>query len=112
VPVGPNAARRIEHRCAGADANPYFVMAAILAGVHHGLANKLDPGPVAVGNVSREPDRELPFSLEDALKRLEKAPVLPGYFGTEAIGLYRETKAEELSRFRKIITAEEHEWYL
>ena len=87
-------------------------MAAILAGVHHGLLNRLDPGPVAVGNVSREPDLELPFSLEDALKRLETARVLPGYFGAEAVALYRETKAEELARFRKIITAEEHEWYL
>jgi len=28
------------------------------------------------------------------------------------VALYRETKAEELARFRKIITAEEHEWYL
>ena len=112
IPVSPDAARRVEHRCAGADANPYLVLAAILAGVHHGLANKLDPGPIAVGNVSREPDRELPFSLEDALKRLETAPVLPLYFGAEAVALYRETKAEELARFRKIITAEEHEWYL
>jgi glutamine synthetase len=112
VPIGPNAARRVEHRCAGADANPYFVLAAILAGVHHGLVNKLDPGLAAVGNVSREPDRELPFSLEDALKRLELAAVLPAYFGAEAIQLYRETKAEELARFRKLITAEEYEWYL
>jgi glutamine synthetase len=112
VPVGPSAALRIEHRCAGADANPYLVLAAILAGVHHGIANKLDPGPIAVGNVSREPDLELPFSLEDALKRLETAPVLPGYFAAEAVALYRETKAEELARFKKIITAEEHEWYL
>jgi glutamine synthetase len=112
VPIGPDSARRIEHRCAGADANPYLVLAAILAGVHHGLLNKLDPGPVAVGNVSREPDLALPFSLEDALKRLETASVLPGYFGAEAVELYRQTKAEELSRFKKIITAEEHEWYL
>jgi glutamine synthetase len=112
VPIGPDQARRIEHRCAGADANPYLVLAAILAAVHHGLVNKLDPGPVAVGNVSREPDLELPFSLEDALKRLEAAAVLPGYFGAEAVKLYRETKAEELARFKKIITAEEHEWYL
>jgi glutamine synthetase len=112
VPTGPNAARRIEHRCAGADANPYLVLAAILAGVHHGLLNKLDPGPLAVGNVSREPDLALPFSLEDALKGLEAASVLPGYFGAEAVELYRQTKVEELSRFKKIITAEEHEWYL
>jgi glutamine synthetase len=112
IPIGPSEARRIEHRCAGADANPYLVMAAILAGVHHGLVNKIDPGPPAVGNVSREPDMTLPFSLEDALKLLEKPRVLPSYFGPEAIELYRETKAIELARFKKQITAEEYEWYL
>jgi glutamine synthetase len=31
VPLGPPAARRIEHRTAGADANPYLVLAAVLA---------------------------------------------------------------------------------
>ncbi|HXJ03446.1 MAG TPA: glutamine synthetase family protein [Micropepsaceae bacterium] len=112
VPTGPAAARRIEHRCSGADANPYLVMAAILAGVHHGIVNKIDPGPPAIGNVSREPDSQLPFSLEDALKRLEESRVLVSYFGTDAISLYRETKATELARFKKRITAEEYEWYL
>ena len=112
VPIGPSEARRIEHRCAGADANPYLVMAAILAGVHHGLVNKIEPGPPAIGNVSREPDASLPFSLDDALKLLEKPRVLPAYFGPDAIELYRETKAIELARFRKQITAEEYEWYL
>ncbi len=112
VPVGPDEARRIEHRCAGADANPYLVMAAILAGIHYGIVNRIDPGQPARGNVSREPDSALPFSLEDALEVLENARVLPGYFGQDAVSLYRETKAQELARFRKIITAEEYEWYL
>ena len=112
IPTGPAHARRIEHRCAGADANPYLVMAAILAGIHHGIVNRLDPGPLAVGNVSREPDAALPFSFGEALKRLEQARVLPAYFGANAIALYRETKAKELARFRNIITAEEYEWYL
>jgi glutamine synthetase len=112
IPVGPDEARRIEHRCAGADANPYLVMAAILAGLHHGIVNKIDPGAPAVGNVSREPDPALPFSLEDALKLLEKGNVLRSYFGVETIQLYRETKAIELARFRKLISAEEYEWYL
>ena len=80
VPVGPNDARRIEHRVAGADANPYLVLAAVLAGVHHGIVNKIDPGPPAVGNVSREPDRALPFTLDDALELLEDAKVLAGLF--------------------------------
>lgn len=112
VPTGPSEARRVEHRCAGADANPYLVMAAILAGVHHGIVNRIDPGPPAIGNVSREPDSALPFSLGDALSRLQGASVLPSYFGAQAISLYRETKVLELARFRKIITAEEYAWYL
>lgn len=112
IPVGPQEARRIEHRCAGADANPYLVMAAVLAGVHYGIVNKIDPGPPALGNVSREPDAELPFSLEDALARLEHAKHLPEYFGAEGAGLYCETKAAELARFKKLISAEEYEWYL
>jgi glutamine synthetase len=87
-------------------------MAAILAGIHHGLTNRIDPGPPARGNVSREPDPALPFSLERALEILEKAQILPNYFGQDAVTLYRETKAQELSRFRKIISAEEYDWYL
>src|SRR5256885_2013760 len=63
VPVGPHEARRIEHRCAGADANPYLVLAAILAGVHHGIVNRIGPGPPAVGNGLREPDPALPLLL-------------------------------------------------
>jgi glutamine synthetase len=112
VPVGPASARRIEHRCAGADANPYLVMAAVLAAIHHGIVNRIDPGPPASGNVSHEPDAALPFSLEDALKLLADAKIVPDYFGAEGVELYRLTKAEELRRFRKIVSAEEYEWYL
>ncbi|HEX3483433.1 MAG TPA: hypothetical protein VHT51_00140, partial [Micropepsaceae bacterium] len=78
----------------------------------HGIVNQLDPGPLASGNVSREPDLALPFRFEEALKRLEDSSVLASYFGNDAVSLYRETKANELARFRKRITAEEYEWYL
>ncbi len=36
--------RRVEHRVAGADANPYLLAAAVLAGIHHGLTQQIDPG--------------------------------------------------------------------
>lgn len=39
---GPTA--RIEHRVAGADANPHLLLAAILGGMLLGLENRLDPG--------------------------------------------------------------------
>ncbi|HSC61101.1 MAG TPA: glutamine synthetase family protein [Rhizomicrobium sp.] len=112
IPVGPGEARRVEHRVAGADANPYFALAAVLAGVHYGLTVKRDPGPAAIGNVSREPDMALPFSIDDALSRLEAAPALTSYLGEETITLYRETKRIETQRLRRIVTTPEYNWYL
>jgi glutamine synthetase len=112
VPVGPNAARRIEHRCAGADANPYLVLAAVLAGVHHGITGKIEPGAPAVGNVSRQRDPSLPLSLESALAKLRAAAVLPNYLGAETIALYAENKTVELERLEKIISPAEYDWYL
>jgi len=43
-PAAP-ATRHLEHRVAGADANPYLAIAAVLAGIHKGVVEELDPGP-------------------------------------------------------------------
>ncbi|HVV65045.1 MAG TPA: glutamine synthetase family protein [Rhizomicrobium sp.] len=112
IPVSPGEARRIEHRVAGADANPYLMLAAILSGLHHGIVNRIDPGPPAIGNVSREPDPALPFSLDAALELIGKDRVLPGYLGTDTVALYAETKRLEARRFAKIVSPAEYEWYL
>ena len=37
VPAGPPASRHVEHRVAGADANPYLVAALVLGGMLHGI---------------------------------------------------------------------------
>jgi glutamine synthetase len=112
VPAGPEEARRVEHRVAGADANPYFALAAVLAGVHYGLARKIDPGAPATGNVSRSPDLALPFNIEDALAKLEHASALASYVGEETLTLYRETKRIEARRLDRIIPPAEYDWYL
>ena len=41
LPIAGPAARRIEHRIAGADASPHLVMAAVLAGILHGVEHGL-----------------------------------------------------------------------
>ncbi len=112
VPAGPDDARRIEHRVAGADANPYFALAAILAGVHYGITRKIDPGAPAVGNVSRNPDLALPFNIADALEKLESGSALASYIGEETLTLYRETKRIEAQRLGRIIPPAEYNWYL
>ncbi|WP_319498696.1 glutamine synthetase family protein [uncultured Cohaesibacter sp.] len=44
VPTAKGAAARLEHRVAGADANPYLVIASLLAGTITGFDKALDPG--------------------------------------------------------------------
>lgn len=112
IPAGDASARRIEHRASGADANPYLALAAVIAGVHHGLLKKLDPGPPAKGNVSRDRDPGLPFTIDDALAKLAKADVLPAYLGEETLTLYRETKRIETERLRRFIPPTEYDWYI
>lgn len=81
VPPSDGANRRIEHRVAGAGANPYLVMAAVLAGVRHGLAGAAAPTPAASGNAGAEADPSPPLTLWSALDRLAAAEILPGYLG-------------------------------
>jgi glutamine synthetase len=112
VPIGPDDSRRVEHRVAGADANPYLALAGVLAGAHHGLVGKLDPGAPATGNVSREADPGLPLSLDDALAGLAQSRKLAFYFGEDTLSLYGETKRLEAQRVRRAITPAEYDWYL
>lgn len=48
IPQATGQATRIEHRIAGADANPYLVLAALLRSVRHGLDKKLAPPEAGV----------------------------------------------------------------
>jgi glutamine synthetase len=112
VPAGPQAARRIEHRVAGADANPYLVMAALLAGVHHGLTGRLTPPPPARGNAAEEPGRALPGTWQSALDRYARGRVLGGYLGTGFRRAYLACQQAEHTRFMAEITPLEYAWYL
>lgn len=111
LPIGDGANRRLEHRIAGADANPYLVLAAILAGVHHGLTENLDAGEKHTGNAGSEIDETLPLKLWDALQSLQQAAILPKYFGADYLSMYGEIKTAELDAFLDAISAREYDWY-
>jgi glutamine synthetase len=111
IPAGPAAARRIEHRVAGADANPYLVLAAILAGLHHGIETKVDPGPPRQGHGVLE-DPGLSFDLLHALDRLAASTLLGRYIDPGYLRVYAEVKRAERARFVDHIGRREYEWYL
>lgn len=107
VPSGAGAARRIEHRPAGADANPYLVLAAVLAGVHRGLTARDDPGPPAGGEGAVAPP--LPLEWLDALRAFDGAKLLPEYFGRRWWQLYSALKWSEYREFNDHIGELEYE---
>ena len=102
----------IEHRVAGSDANPYLALAAILAGIHHGMNDGLDPGPPFEGDAVTFVDQTMPFAIDAALVALENGSILREYLGPTFVDLYCATKRVELERFRNHIPAHEYDWYL
>ncbi|TXH38795.1 MAG: glutamine synthetase [Rhodospirillaceae bacterium] len=112
IPLSNGKARRIEHRIAGADANPHLVVAGILAGMLHGIEGKLTPPAISVGDVSQQRDAKLPFDWMAALDRLAKAKVLPDYLGAGYLALYVDAKRAELEKFQRRISPQEYDWYL
>jgi glutamine synthetase len=112
IPLSNGKARRIEHRIAGADANPHLVVAGILAGMLHGIEGKLTPPAISTGDVSQQRDAKLPFDWAAALDRLAKAKILPDYLGADYLALYADAKRAELEKFQRRISPQEYDWYL
>lgn len=103
---------RIVHRLAGADANPYLALAAVLAGIHHGMSEGLDAGAPFDGNAAAFVDQTLPLAVDAALLAFENGSVLREYLGPAYVDLYCATKRAELERFRNHISPHEYDWYL
>ena len=114
IPESPGAARRIEHRVAGADANPYLVLAAVLAGIWHGIENTLSPPNPIEGNAwDQEIDAPaLPTTMDEAISVFDKSDVLASYLTSEFKTLFLATKVQEWNEFAKRVTEFELETYL
>lgn len=111
IPVGEPAARRIEHRVAGADANPYLVVAAILAGVLHGLENKLEPGEPSSGGADSQ-QGELAGEWLTASRAFEASSFVPQYLGAPFHEAMSAVKNFEQDEFNRTVTQFEYDTYL
>jgi glutamine synthetase len=110
-PVAAPAARRVENRVIGADANPYVALAATLACGYLGLMNKIEPSPECKGDAYLG-DFSLPRSLGEALTLLRDEKDLSDVLGRAFVTVYTEVKEIEYAEFMKVISPWEREHLL
>ena len=112
IPSGPNAARRLEHRVAGADANPYLLMATLLAAIDHGLQHRLTPPPAIEGNAYDQVAPSLTNSWSQALDLLEGSEVLVEALGRDFLHVFLANRRAERDQAMQAVSKLEYDWYL
>jgi glutamine synthetase len=112
VPASDSDNLRIEHRLAGADANPYLVLAWILAGMLHGLERKLEPPAVLTGNAYIQDGDPLPTNWPAAIERFAASEFARATFGEKFTHLYSTVKRAEMQEFNSFVTPLEIARYL
>jgi glutamine synthetase len=107
VPAERGSATRVENRGPCASANPYLVMAAILAAGLDGIENKIEPGEPAPDDVyGAEPGtlETVTFWLQDALEDFKADQFLCDALGPELVQAFLAVKEHEIERFRTSVT--------
>ncbi len=112
IPVSDAKNLRFEHRTSGADANPYLVTAAILAGVHFGITNRCDPGRMVREGEVISLKRKIPNRWPAALDRFARSKVLPDYLGAEFCESFLKNRRCEERRFNNEVSNIDYDWYL
>lgn len=113
LPEAEPSARRLEHRLAGADANPYIVTALVLAGMMKGMNDATDP-PSAVETNAYTDDqlkRLSPF-MDDAVERFDQSTFIQQALGEEFCRIFTAIKRTEYTTFSSHITNLEHQIFL
>jgi len=111
IPGGDNRAIRIEHRVAGADANVYLTVAAMLAGALYGIENKMAAPQAVVGDAG-DVKAELPHFWQNALEKFEQSDFIGEYLGTELQKTFALSKRKEKQEFDSRVTLLEYDAYL
>jgi glutamine synthetase len=112
IPLSGPTNTRVEHRVSGADANPYLVTAALMAGLHHGITNQCEPGKMVKPREIIEEKVNLPIRWPLALEKFSQGEILPEYLGTRFCQIFTACRQEEEDRFHAEISNRDYEWYL
>ncbi len=100
IPGGAPVARRIEHRVAGGDINPYLMLAAVLGAALIGIEDAMQPPAPITGN-AYEIDGlpQLAPDWSSAVTAFENDPIVARIFPGDLIRNMAMTKRQEIARF-------------
>ena len=112
IPGGPHQARRIEHRVAGGDINPYLMLACVLGAAIEGIEEGLTPPAPITGNAY---DLDLPQLAPDwasAIDLFESDPFIARCLPARLIENMVMTKRQELAKLAEMPEKDHWKLYL
>lgn len=112
VPSGSPAARRVEHRVAGGDVNPYLTLAAILGAALTGIEDSATPPPPVKGNAYALDLPQTPSDWTSAVDAFAHSTIMPRILPPELIRNLVLTKRQEIHYMAELTPAERVEIYL
>lgn len=112
IPDLNGPAARVEHRVAGADANPYLLLAAILGGMLLGIDSELDPGEETTPSHTPEDTTQLTHDFLTAVDAFSASPFIADTFGKRYQKLYGDTKRKEAITYLRTVSDFDYRTYL
>lgn len=102
VPGGSPKARRIEHRVAGGDINPYLMLAAVLGAALTGVEDNLTPPDPITGNAYDLDLPQMPTTWADAISSFENSALMPRILPPDLIRNLVLTKKQERAKYANL----------
>lgn len=112
VPSGDHRARRIEHRVAGGDVNPYLMLAVILGAAMNGIEDAIEPAAPISGNAYALDLPRIPATWVGAMDAFEESEHIRRIFAPELIRNFLLTKRQEAHYMEELTETERVEIYL
>jgi glutamine synthetase len=112
VPGGNPDARRVEHRVAGGDVNPYLFLAAVLGSALIGIEDNLSPPPPITGNAYEQDMPQIPDTWAMAIDQFEESAFTRRIFDPLLIDNFVMTKRQELHYMAELTPRQQLDLYL
>lgn len=112
IPAGNPKGRRIEHRVACGDINPYLMFSAVLGAALYGIEHGLTPPAPIAGNAYAHDVPRLPTDWKSAISLFRTDPLIATLFPALLIENLCLTKEQEFERLRDFAPQDHWKVYL